>query len=230
MKGWIYIISNKAMPALIKVGYTMKDPALRANELDNTGAPHPYVVEYEALLEDPQKLELLVHQELQAHREGKEWFRCGIEFAVLTIRRLAEDRLITDSLKRVAAEAVQKAQETDQGLRLRREQFRDEEQKLIAKYEELMRLQVPEQTFGDRYLICFGITLPFILFPAWLIFPPTANPLPVMVAGAVIPFIAAIASKDFFERRRQRSKEYRSLLDRRKDELAELQKRFGDGL
>ena len=148
MKGWIYVISNKAMPALVKVGYTMKDPALRANELDNTGTPHPYVVEYEALLEDPQNLERLVHQELQTHREGKEWFRCSVEFAVSTIRRLAENRLITESLKRVAAEAVQKAQEANQQLRLRRELFRNEEQKLIAKYEELMRLQVPEQTFG----------------------------------------------------------------------------------
>ena len=49
-----------------------------------------------------------------------------------------------------------------------------------------------------------------------------------MVAGAVIPFIAAIASKDLFERRRQRSKEYHSLLEKKEDELAELQKRFSD--
>ena len=46
MKGWVYVISNKAMPGIIKVGYSNKDPKERAAEL-GTGAPHPYKVEYE---------------------------------------------------------------------------------------------------------------------------------------------------------------------------------------
>jgi hypothetical protein len=37
MKGWVYIISNKAMPDLVKVGFSTKDPQLRAQEFDNAG-------------------------------------------------------------------------------------------------------------------------------------------------------------------------------------------------
>jgi hypothetical protein len=50
MKGWVYVISNKAMEGLIKVGHSTKDPELRAQELDHTGSPHPYIVEYEMLI------------------------------------------------------------------------------------------------------------------------------------------------------------------------------------
>jgi hypothetical protein len=47
MKGWVYVITNLAMPGLVKVGYSRKDPELRAAELNSTGTPHPFVVEYE---------------------------------------------------------------------------------------------------------------------------------------------------------------------------------------
>lgn len=47
MRGWVYIITNKSMPGLVKIGYTMKDPELRAAELYNTGSPHPYKVDYD---------------------------------------------------------------------------------------------------------------------------------------------------------------------------------------
>ena len=43
MKGWVYVISNQAMPDLVKVGFSTKDPTLRASELNHTGSPHPYV-------------------------------------------------------------------------------------------------------------------------------------------------------------------------------------------
>ncbi len=46
-RGWIYIITNKAMPGLLKIGFSTKDPLLRAKELANTGSLHAYVVEYD---------------------------------------------------------------------------------------------------------------------------------------------------------------------------------------
>lgn len=60
MKGWVYVISNKSMPELVKVGYSTKDPDLRAMELNNTGAPHPYTVNYELLIENPREIEQTV--------------------------------------------------------------------------------------------------------------------------------------------------------------------------
>lgn len=55
MKGWVYIITNEAMPNLLKVGFSTKDPELRANELHTTGVPYRYVVEYEALVNEPMR-------------------------------------------------------------------------------------------------------------------------------------------------------------------------------
>lgn len=46
MKGYVYIISNQAMPGIFKIGFTLKDPELRAKELDSTGVPYPFIVEY----------------------------------------------------------------------------------------------------------------------------------------------------------------------------------------
>ena len=65
MKGWVYIISNPAMPGLVKVGHSTKDPELRARELNNTGTPHPYTVEYEMLIEDPFRVEQQTHNALR---------------------------------------------------------------------------------------------------------------------------------------------------------------------
>ncbi len=45
VRGWVYVITNAAMPGLVKVGYSLKDPSLRARGLGNTGAPHQYEVE-----------------------------------------------------------------------------------------------------------------------------------------------------------------------------------------
>jgi len=88
VRGWVYIITNKAIPGLIKIGYTLKDPILRANELDNSGAPHPYQVHYEVLVYEPLEIEQRTHKALKDFREGKEWFRCSLEDAVTAIHKV----------------------------------------------------------------------------------------------------------------------------------------------
>ncbi|PQJ96307.1 GIY-YIG nuclease family protein [Chromatium okenii] len=93
MKGWVYIISNEAMPDFIKVGYSTKDPAERAKEL-GTGAPYPYQVQYEILVEDPNKIEKTAHSILSFLNEGKEWFRCDVSVAVRAIKKACENKTI----------------------------------------------------------------------------------------------------------------------------------------
>lgn len=105
MKGWIYVITNKAMPGLVKIGSSNKDPNFRAEELKHTGSPHPYIVEYEMLTEEPFQIEQKLHKILSSrHRhEGKEWFRCSVEEAVLAIQENADtilyQKVITPSDK-----------------------------------------------------------------------------------------------------------------------------------
>ncbi|ALA58387.1 GIY-YIG nuclease family protein [Nitrospira moscoviensis] len=114
MKGWVYVISNPAMPGLIKVGHSTKDPELRARELSSTGSPHPYIVEYEMLIEQPARVEQQAHNALKNWRERKEWFRCSCEEAIAAIQRSAGSGVIHESFKRADRErsaAIRYAQE-----------------------------------------------------------------------------------------------------------------------
>jgi hypothetical protein len=106
MKGWVYIITNKAMPNLLKVGYSTKDPELRANELHTTGVPHRYVVEYDALVEQPYKVEQRTHALLALFNEKKEWFKCDIITAINAIRQAANCSIIHESIKNKVATKI----------------------------------------------------------------------------------------------------------------------------
>lgn len=89
MRGCIYIITNKAMPGLIKIGFSTKAPEVRAKALAGTGNPHRYVVEYDLLVQNPRAVEQKVHKSLSHCREGKEWFRCSVQEGISTIKQQA---------------------------------------------------------------------------------------------------------------------------------------------
>ena len=92
MAGFIYIMSNPAFPNLLKIGKSKKDPKTdRVNELNQTGVPEPFKVEYYAFVEDEDFLERVVHQELDQKRPNKnrEFFDVKIHEAINTIRYLA---------------------------------------------------------------------------------------------------------------------------------------------
>jgi chromatin remodeling complex protein RSC6 len=86
-RGWVYLITNKAMPGLVKVGYSTKDPQFRAQELGSTGVPHPFVVEADFICINPREVEQMVHMQLVEYREGKEWFRCSLNTATNAVLR-----------------------------------------------------------------------------------------------------------------------------------------------
>lgn len=94
VKGWIYIIVHNAMPGLVKIGYSLRDPELRAKELEGTGVPGSYLVAYAALVESPRDFERTVHQLLGEQREGKEWFRCEMPEVLSQIRNVGGDAIL----------------------------------------------------------------------------------------------------------------------------------------
>lgn len=108
IRGWVYVISNAAMPDLLKIGFSLKDPTLRARELANTGSPFPYKVEYEALLENPRDVERRAHQHLADQREGREWFRCTFDQAVSAIRAVTANKMLLEEQYDVPAPAIAK--------------------------------------------------------------------------------------------------------------------------
>lgn len=93
VKGRVYVITNEAMPNIVKVGYTFKSSFARAKQLGGTGIPHVFHVMYEAFVEDPRAVEKAAHAMLGSKHEGKEWFRCSEEDAIAAIKTCAKNVL-----------------------------------------------------------------------------------------------------------------------------------------
>ncbi len=115
-RGWVYIFTNKAMPNLLKVGFTRRDPEQRANELHTTGIPYRFVVEYDALVNEPRDVEKKAHAILKHCHENKEWFKCNIVTAIAAIREAANGEIIRENNRHeknvhVEAELRRKEQE-----------------------------------------------------------------------------------------------------------------------
>ena len=88
MEGIVYVIKNPAFPNLVKIGKSDRDPNLRKEELQTTGVPKPFKVEYWALVDDPSSVEKKVHIKLQDLREDKnrEFFNCSVPDAFGSIQ------------------------------------------------------------------------------------------------------------------------------------------------
>lgn len=104
MAGFVYIMSNAAFSGLLKIGQTNRDPEVyRTDELDTTGVPEPFKVEFYVFSDNYQKLELLTHEALKDYRpnSNKEFFRCSIPKAIKTIREIGGDAIKFEKLNYV---------------------------------------------------------------------------------------------------------------------------------
>lgn len=90
IRGWVYVLSNRAMDGLLKIGFSTKDPLMRAKELSGTALPYPFVVEYDVLVISPKTIEKAVHSLLADKREAKEFFRLSVQEAVTAIHETLE--------------------------------------------------------------------------------------------------------------------------------------------
>ena len=86
MRGSVYIISNAAMPGLLKVGYTTRAVDQRLAELATTGVPGKFKLEFFCEIESAPTLERRVHSALHKHHHNKEFFRCSLNDAVRAVK------------------------------------------------------------------------------------------------------------------------------------------------
>ena len=94
--GRVYVLTNKAMPGLLKIGYTMNTVEGRVKELSSaTGVPSEFVIEYQIECRDAASVEALVHESLTSlrHNNNREFFSASIEEAVKAIRQHAKEIL-----------------------------------------------------------------------------------------------------------------------------------------
>lgn len=229
MKGWIYVIANKAMPGLIKVGYSMKDPELRAAELNHTGSPHPYVVDYEALVEEPRDVEQMVHGHLRDRREGKEWFRCSAEEAIAAIQSVVGPRAQVENFKhadRTKAEAIKQHHQAEERARRVAEEERQKReaildakrQEIISRYEPSLKGALPSTYFWAYFAGVF-----IALMIAITIFFPEVKDAGMFMFLTIGAFVIAPFVKNKFEENAKESVQYKSILAKREAELAAVE-------
>jgi rubrerythrin len=144
VRGWVYVISNKAMPKLVKIGYSERDPINRATELGaGTEVPFRYEVIYDALVYSPYKVEQHVHRNLVDLRAGKEWFECDWIAAVNAVRSVAADlnELLVEKEYDILIEYRRKLARAEQKLRERE-----------AREKEIREREIREKAVRDHSL------------------------------------------------------------------------------
>lgn len=87
MMEMVYVLTNEAMPGLIKIGRSA-DVLARLKQLDNTSLPLPYECHYAAQVDNAVEVERLLHQLFADHRvrPNREFFRLSPEKVVIALR------------------------------------------------------------------------------------------------------------------------------------------------
>ena len=86
--GYIYMLINPAMQGHLKIGMTNRTPQERADELSSTtGIPSRFLVAYSVQVQNPERIELLLHAKLAAFRlnNDREFFIVTLEKAIETL-------------------------------------------------------------------------------------------------------------------------------------------------
>ena len=94
MDGYIYCLTNDAIPNLVKIGKTARDPATRAAEISaTTGVPTPFAVAWSIKTRDMDRAEADLHKALHRHRlqKKREFFRCSPAKAKAAARKVVRN-------------------------------------------------------------------------------------------------------------------------------------------
>ena len=92
----VYVLTNPAMPELVKIGRTENAIETRMKQLDGTGTPLPFECFYAAEVSDFRRVEKALHEAFDDHRirKSREFFRLSPE-KPRAIIRLLEQRDVT---------------------------------------------------------------------------------------------------------------------------------------
>jgi hypothetical protein len=115
----VYIYKNKAMPGLVKIGWTRRNAKVRVKE-QHEGLPYPHDVAHEFYFEEDKNArfaEQHVHKALNHCRIAKkEWFRTSLSEAESLVRRQWEisgdaEKVRLAQRKRIAAQELLRQQQ-----------------------------------------------------------------------------------------------------------------------
>ena len=90
--GWLYCLSNSSMPGLLKIGQTKNEPKARAEQLQTTGVPLPFKIEFAKYVKDYVKKEKILISLLEQYSNRinpkREFFRVDPERVVSALRMI----------------------------------------------------------------------------------------------------------------------------------------------
>lgn len=111
----VYLLTNPAMPGLVKIGRTTNEDAnSRISQLYTTGVPVPFTIEYACKVGNPDEVERALHIAFGPQRINpkREFFRIEPEQAIAILRLLnTEDatREVSGQVSSIDPESVQAA-------------------------------------------------------------------------------------------------------------------------
>ena len=128
--GLVYVLTNAAMPGLVKIGVTFgSDPESRATQLYTTGVPVPFDVEFAGEVDDARRVEQALHNAFRDHRVNprREFFRIEPDQPIEMLRAFA----VVDVTEVVSSEINESATDVErrsrESLRARRPALNFEE-------------------------------------------------------------------------------------------------------
>ena len=91
MEGSVYVLTNPAMPNMVKIGKTTRNVELRLADLYSTGVPLPFECEYAAKVKDVDKTEKAFHTAFEPSRVNpkREFFNINPEQAIAVLSLMA---------------------------------------------------------------------------------------------------------------------------------------------
>ena len=111
----VYILVNKDMPGLIKIGRTSGPASERAKKLSqSTSVPSPFEVVYEIPCDQAKQLEGTMHRQLaQYRRPRREFFECSVEYAISLLEHYHLDILNNHPWNQKAKELMEQLGEDE---------------------------------------------------------------------------------------------------------------------
>lgn len=82
--GYVYVLSNEAMPNIYKIGYTTATPDIRAKNLYTTGVPLPFFIEKYYICQNCKLFEQWMHKLFRNHRlnNRREFFQVPLQIII----------------------------------------------------------------------------------------------------------------------------------------------------
>ena len=115
MEGSVYVLTNPAMPNMVKIGKTTRNVELRLADLYSTGVPLPFECEYAAKVKDVDKTEKAFHTAFEPSRVNpkREFFNINPEQAIAVLSLMAIEDVtpsVQEKAKTIDIEATASAE------------------------------------------------------------------------------------------------------------------------